>query len=192
MWRIKVSPINDAQEYRSILGDPQDEESLKNALSTYQKEMEISNAIIASAEVVTPGAGYNNPEINANSYTPTIVGFDGSGKSSITVNTTEYEASQGNTTGVPNGITFPSNPTQGDLFIRMDFNPQRLFVYRGNRWHRVMDNVSQGDWKTATLNASGYVNNTKLTSSNNAGSTKSPVDQRQPLSKVFTKPKADN
>jgi hypothetical protein len=192
LWRIKVSPINDAQEYRNLLGDPEDEESLKNALSTYQKEMQISNAIMESAAVVTPGAGYNNPDINVNSYTPAIVGFDGSGTSSITVNTTEHVASQGDTTGVATGLTFPNNPTQGDLFIRMDFAPERLFVYRGTRWHRVVDNAGPVSWREATLNASGFVNNTNSTSSNNAGSTKGPVDQRQPLSKVFTKPKADN
>jgi hypothetical protein len=192
LWRIKVSPINDAQEYRNLLGDPEDEESLKNALSTYQTEMRINNAIMESAAVVTPGAGYNNVEINSNSYTPTIIGFDGSGKSDIAVNTSEYQASLGNTTGVANGLTFPSNPTQGDLYIRMDFNPQRLFVYRGNRWHRVSDNVGPVSWKDATVNASTYVNNTNSTSTNNAGTTKSPLDQRQPLSKVFTKPKADN
>ncbi len=192
LWRIKVSPINDAQEYRNLLGDPSDEESLKNALSTYQKEMQISNAIMESAAVITPSAGYNNPDINANSYVPVIKGFDGSGQSDITVNTTENQASNGDTTGVATGLTFPSSPGQGDLFIRVDFNPERLFVYRGTRWHRVMDNVGPISWKDATANASSYVNNSKTISDNSANLNKPSVDQRQALSKVFTKPKADN
>ena len=192
LWRIKVAPINDAQEYRSILGDPEDPDSLKNALSTYQKEIQISNAVLASAEVVTPGAGYNNPEVNGSTFVPVISGFDGSGVADTTVNTTEYAATHGDTSGVANGISFPNSPSQNDLFIRMDFTPERLFVYRGTKWHRVMDNLNQVGWQGATVNASSFINNTQTTGTKNLSGSTSSTSQRQPLSKVFTKPKADN
>lgn len=186
LWRIKAAPINDAQEYRSLLGDPQDEDSLKNALSTYNKEIAISNAIVASADVVTPAAGYKNTEFTDNTYAPVIEGFDGTGKSNIAVNTTENLAQNGDTTNIVTGLTFPIAPSQGDLFIRTDFQPQRLFVYRGNKWHRVADSSSAtGNW---TTNAVSYVNN-KATTTGVDGTT---IAQRQALSGVFVKPKADN
>jgi hypothetical protein len=190
LWRVKVAPMNDAQEYRSILGDPEDADSLKNALSTYQKEIAISNAIIDSAAINTPMNGYSDPNGTGQGTTipPVIKGFDGSGVNDFVVNTTENAVSNGDTTGVANGLSFPDHPAQGELFIRVDFTPNRLFVYRGNRWHRVMDSVSQKGWGTSTLNANTYINNTNVTNT----VTKGVVDQRQPLSKVFTKPKADN
>jgi len=188
LWRIKAAPINDAQEYRSLLGDPEDEDSLKNALSTYNKEIAISNAIVASAETITPAAGYKNTEFTDATYAPVIIGFDGSGNSNIVVNTTEHQAQQGNTTNIATGLSFPIAPSQGELFVRNDFQPQRLFVYRGNKWHRLADNSASAGWATTATNAGPYINNS-TTTTNNAGVT---VPQRQALSGVFVKPKADN
>lgn len=192
LWRIKVAPINDAQEYRSILGDPEDADSLKNALSTYQTEIKINNAILASAEMMTPTVGYKNPELNDPTYVPTINVMSTGGISDNTVNTREYAASKGDTTGIANGLSFPQSPDQGELFIRMDFRPQRLFVFRGNRWHRVLDNVDQSNWRINTVNAGDFIDNNASTATNNLSTTKDTIDQKQALSKVFTKPKADN
>lgn len=193
LWRIKVAPMNDAQEYRAILGNPEDEDSLKNALSTYQREMQISNAIVESATVIAPSTGYNNPEINQAIVSPSIPAFDGSGPAQgFIVNTSANAGANGDTTGVANGLSFPDHPGQGDLFVRADFSPNRLFVYRGNRWHRVMDNLSQAGWSTNTYNAGTYINNKNTTSTNGRGSDRGTVPERQPLSKVFIKPMADN
>jgi hypothetical protein len=188
LWRIKAAPINDAQEYRSLLGDPEDEDSLKNALSTYNKEIAISNAIVASAEAITPAAGYKDTEFTDATYAPVIEGFDGSGKSVISVTTTENVAQGGDTTNIPTGLTFPIAPAQGDLFVRTDFQPQRLFVYRGNKWHRLADNSAANGWATTATNAGPYINNTATTTTAD-GTT---IAQRQALSGVFVKPKADN
>lgn len=187
LWRIKAAPINDAQEYRSLLGNPEDEDSLRNALSTYNKEMEISSAIVASAETITPAAGYKGTEFTDATYAPVIEGFDGNGKSIIEVTTQEQAAVKGETQNIPTGLSFPITAGQGDLFIRTDFSPQRLFVYRGNKWYRVADNAVGSGWSTTTVNAGDYINNTTSTTNTN-GTT----PQRQALSGVFVKPKADN
>jgi len=121
-----------------------------------------------------------------------LIGEDPNGIPNNVVNTSEHAASHGDTTGVATGLTFPSSPSQGDLFMRVDFTPNRLFVYRGNRWHRVMDNLNQVGWSTATYNAGKFINNPATTSVGGYGKEKNTIDQRQPLSKVFTKPKADN
>jgi hypothetical protein len=188
LWRIKAAPINDAQEYRSLLGDPEDEDSLKNALSTYNKEIAISNAIVASAEIITPAAGYKNTGFTDTTYAPVINGFDGTGTSAIAVNTSEHAAQSGDTTNIATGLSFPNAPKQGELFVRTDFQPQRLFVYRGNKWHRVADNSASAGWATTSTNAGSYVNNSATTTMRD-GTT---ISQRQALSGVFVKPKADN
>lgn len=182
LWRIKAAPINDAQEYRNILGNPEDEDSLKNALSTYQKEMEISNTIIQSAEALVPESGWNAENIVD---PPKLNDYIGPGKSDIKV---EYVP---DSSTVQAGLTFPTEPKQGDFFMRTDFLPNRLFVYRGNRWHRIYDSVDkQVGWGDSRLNASSFINNDNVTETHNQPS--GSVPQRQPLSKVFRKPpKAD-
>jgi hypothetical protein len=55
-----------------------------------------------------------------------------------------------------------------------------------------MDNLNQVGWSTATYNAGKFINNNATTSVNGMGGSKETIDQRQPLSRVFTKPKADN
>lgn len=180
LWRIKAAPINDAQEYRNILGNPEDEDSLKNAISTYQKEIEISNTIIESAEKLVPTAGWDAPTTVG---APEIRGFDGSGQSGLEVNYVPDSST------VQAGLTFPTSPTQGEFFMRTDFLPNRLFVYRGTRWHRVYDSVSQVGWGDARLNAAGFINNDSTTSSRNSET--GSIPERQALSRVFKKPKAD-
>ena len=35
------------------------------------------------------------------------------------------------------GIEFPANPGKGDLFLRTDFLPTKLFKYNGERWFEL-------------------------------------------------------
>ena len=180
LWRVKCTPLNDAQEYRSILGDPEDEDSLKNALSTYNKDIEVNTAIIKAAEEIVPDAGWSSETTVA---APEIRGFTGEGQSDIEVKTTPE------TTLVPSGLAFPASPNQGDYFLRADFVPNRLFVYRGTRWHRVFDDAAKPNWADARTNAAGFINNESETASRN--NSEGYVQERQALSQVFKKPEAD-
>lgn len=181
LWRIKAAPINDAQEYRSILGNPEDEDSLKNAISTYQREIEISNTILASAEELVPIAGWQSDStINA----PEIKGFTGTGEDGLEVKSTP------DSTTVQSGLSFPVNPNQGEFFMRTDFVPNRLFVYRGTRWHRIYDDISQIGWSEARVNAGPFINNDNNTSTKNSADGGS-IAERQSLSRVFRPPKTD-
>jgi hypothetical protein len=81
-------------------------------------------------------------------------------------------------------------PNQGDMYIRNDFKPHRLFQYRGKRWHRLLDNTDTSTWTSRTINAGGYINNENLTAIG-----KREFDEKQALSKIVVnrkKPKADN
>jgi hypothetical protein len=62
LYRLKLKQIYDGQEYKEILDLPAEEGSentLRDLLSTYEKEMQISNAVVAQAEVDAPKSGYD-------------------------------------------------------------------------------------------------------------------------------------
>jgi hypothetical protein len=184
LWRIKCAPMQDAQEYRNILGNPEDEDSLKNALSTYQKEIEISKTILESAEKLVPNVGWDTTAVFNPSPLPNLGKDNGSGNLAAVNTTPEYSS-------VPQGLTFPSNPNQGDYFIRSDFVPGRLFVFRGSRWNRIFDNVDSLGWNSTTQNAGPFINNPTTAPVQDPNNPSQPVESRQALSRVFKPIKAD-
>ena len=52
---------------------------------------------------------------------------------------------------------------EGDHFIRSDFVPNRLFVRRGSKWHRLYDNIEGITWSERTYNASTFIENKNTT-----------------------------
>ena len=211
LYRVKLKQIYDSQEFKEILqkdAGAGDGKTLRDVLSTYEKEMQINNAVVAQAEANTKKAGYDT----SNLYTlqvddkgkPELVTTDTSTLDTTTHNTLADRINQtpsksgydGYLLGdglAPNGevfgfgISFPSASDKGDYFLRTDFLPNRLFRYDGGRWIKMEDNVRMTLSNTDTRsNLKGtFVNNTKTSSI--AGET---VTERQALSKAL-KPKAD-
>src|SRR5210317_187287 len=61
LYRIKLKQIVDSQEFKEILDLPAQEgssDTLRDVLSTYEKEMQINDAIIAQAEDNAAKSGY--------------------------------------------------------------------------------------------------------------------------------------
>ena len=87
---------------------------------------------------------------------------------------------------IQSGDQFPSTPTEGEYFIRTDFSPNRLFVRRGNRWHRLYDNITGQTWTDKTYNASDYIFNENTTVVDDQE-----TKEQTALSEVI-KPQADN
>ena len=211
LYRIKLKQIYDSQEFKEILqkdAGTGDGKTLRDVLSTYEKEMQINNAVVQQAEDDTKKSGYETKNL----YTlqvddkgkPELVTTDTSTLDTTTHNTLTDRINQTpDKTGydgyllgdglAPNGevfgfgISFPSASDKGDYFLRTDFLPNRLFRYDGGRWVKMEDNVRMTLSNTDTRsNLKGtFVNNTKTSSI--AGET---VTERQSLSKAL-KPKAD-
>ena len=64
LYRLKLKQIVDSQEFKEILDLPAEEDApggitLRDLLSTYDKEMQINNAVVAQAEVDAAKSGYN-------------------------------------------------------------------------------------------------------------------------------------
>jgi len=212
LYRLKLKQIYDGQEYSEILDLPAEEgsnDTLRDMLSTYEKEMQISNAVVAQAEADAPKSGYD-----INHYYSIATNDDGS-IALQSVDDTDIDVS--NLLGVdavsakpdragysgylvgtgdiaPNGapfgfgIQFPTNNEDGDFFLRTDFLPNRMFRYDGSRWVKVQDDIrmSLSNTLERQTQKSSFINNTKTSTID--GET---VTERQSLSKAL-KPRADN
>lgn len=168
IWRIKASPMTDAQEYRDILQQKAEEgsgvDTLKEALSTYQTEMNISESIVKAGEQAVPKFERNTSNL-------------------VNDTTQQYNYNVGEQ--VDMGNSFPLNPIQGQFFIRTDYLPNTMFVFRGTRWQRVSEYNDTTTMRDRVFNAGQFINNNAVTVVGNQE-----MPERQPLSKVI-KPKTD-
>ena len=214
LYRLKLKQIYDGQEYAEILDLPAEEENpggntLRDLISTYEREMQINNAVIAQAEADAAKSGYNTShffhvQLDANGniiilsadqtdLDASIANID----ASRIMEPPERDGYDGYLLGdglPPNGeafgfgLQFPSATEEGDFFLRTDFFPQRLYRYDGNKWVKYEDNVRMTLTNTDTRQTQKgtFINNTNT--DNIGGET---IIERQSLSKAL-RPKADN
>jgi hypothetical protein len=211
LYRLKLKQMVDSQEFKDILDLPANDDAgntLKDLLSTFEKEMQINNAVVAQAEADSAKSGSDTthlytlqvdengvPELNTVDVTDldasSSIEADRINKAPERTGYTGYLLGDGippNGEAFGSGITFPTSTHVGDYFLRTDFLPNRLFRYDGSRWVKMEDAVRHTLSNSDTRNTqrTGFVNNTN--ESNIAGDT---VKERQSLSKAL-KPKADN
>lgn len=183
IWRVKMSPMTDAQEYRKILGYSNEEGSLASKMSTFEQELNISDAVVEAAEQADPIGVPLKEHLFGDALRDESVTTGGVVNNSA--NFTSYEDYLGES--VQSGVAFPANAFEGQFFVRTDFNPNRLFVRRGSKWVRLYDNVpGTQSWTNRTYNGDTFINNQSTDSVGN-----SEFPQKQGLSKVIL-PKADN
>jgi hypothetical protein len=215
LWRVKLTPLVDSQEYKDILNTikagEDTEETLADVLSTYQTYSDINDNIILQAEKDVPYSGYDtNPlytkAVKTDGY-PEDPDYVTADQTNINVASSLWTADQvvqspdksiqGYLTGdgippnglkVTSGVTFPTNPKFGQYFLRSDFRPNRLFRWNGRRWDKIEDVVRTRLTRgpdNQTLHST-FVNNTN-TYTNSSGEV---YDERQALNEIF-KPRSD-
>jgi hypothetical protein len=214
LYRIKLKQIVDSQEFKEILDLPAEEDNpggntLRDLLSTYEKEMQINNAVVQQAEADAAKSGYDtshffslktdkNGEVEL--VTTDTSELDASTQNELAdrvMQTPDREGYQGYLLGdgIPangeafgHGLSFPTGSVEGDFFLRTDFMPNRLFRYDGTRWVKQEDSVRMTLTNTNTRShqKGTFVNNTNT---NEIGGEN--VQERQSLSQAL-RPKADN
>jgi hypothetical protein len=170
LLRVKCQPIVDSQEFKEIfdaMSGAEDGSTLRDLMSTYKKNIEINDSIIAQAEADAPLSGYDSTSfyviptradgtvdvqdtsdtnITSDQWAEETIPID----ASVVLRTPDTDLYIGTTSGdgiPPNGapftsgITFPSNPILGQFHLRNDFFPQRLFRYDGANWVKFEDKV---------------------------------------------------
>lgn len=216
LYRLKLKKIIDSGAFREIFdktivnpvtGEATNQ-TLRDVLSNYNKQLQINDAIIAQAEADAPRSGFETRHYytlavdeNGNPALRTADETD-IDASSLNINSSQVneKAKRNGYTGYllgdgvpPNGadfgfgIQFPSSALKDDYYLRTDFLPNRLFRYDGARWIKVEDAVRHGITNTDNRNTqkTGFINN-----NNSAVIGGNTVQERQSLSKAL-KPKAD-
>jgi hypothetical protein len=199
LWRVKLQPLVDSQEYKDILNnlpasnDETNTNTLGEVISTYNKYIEINDAIVTRAEQDVPKSGYDTStfyteNVNAHGLPVDPGALDASDMSPDASSNIADASAQTLTSAVkiegyltgdalpPNGATvaagiaFPAAPGQGDYHLRLDYIPNRLFRYDGRRWVKVEDsvrtNLTPGVENQTQL--SGFINDTNQFMSNGA------------------------
>jgi hypothetical protein len=200
VWRVKIGPLMDSQEFKDILGDGTDPNDLLNHLSTFNRNTVVNQAVVAKAELDVPESGYDasmfwiNPIDEVTGDLDVVTNPDGT----LTYGTARSNSyTQGYLTGdglAPNGApmgfgtAFPISPAKGDFFKRTDFLPARLFRWDGYKWvaiekdHRtILSNTTERNTLKGT-----FINNQSTTNTQQDG----PVPQRQNLKDLF-RPRED-
>lgn len=204
------TPISDTSYWRPITAPTVITEN-----TTRVRDIEINEAILAAAELEVPLSGYDTVRFYIWPTNPDGSPADPNGP---TIDSTLYTADQspapnvsdagatprdngytmGYLTGdgiAPNGlpvtpgISFPSNPQQGQYCLRMDYFPNRLFRFDGRRWVKIEENV-RTDLTNGPSNdtlRSTFVNNTYTVRTTDQAN----IPSRQSLSELL-KPRADN
>ena len=218
LWRVKLNPMTDSQEYKdilnNILSDPTNANSapIGDYLSNLNKYLDINDAVIEQAELDLPKSGYDTSVL----YTKAIDtnGKPGEPPGAGSIDNTEITADNTLTTAdraalsstdkvhgylsgdgtAPNGmamssgIVFPVLPEVGDYFLRLDYLPNRLFRYDGRRWNKIEDAVRTSLTPGENKTQLGSFINNENTWTDASGVTRK---ERVSLSKAL-KPKADN
>ena len=173
LWRAKLTPLVDSQEYKSILNSIKignTNTPIVDILSQFNKYKEINDAVVAQAEADVPLSGYDVSTLytrvdEQDEPDPAL------GLPLDTVATPMRGDYEGYLTGdalapnghpVTSGVSFPLEPEFGAYHLRLDYLPNRLFRYDGARWIMVEDKqrtpLSKGTDNKTLKNS--FVNNT--------------------------------
>jgi len=191
LWRVKLNPLVDSQEYKDILNTliPGSTTPLSQVMSTLNTNLSINDAIITEATQNVAKSGYNTDIL----WDP--IGVTNKNSTSTSSPTAPIPGYLVGSSSAPNGIAmgagilFPTNPASGDFFLRTDYMPNRVFRFDGARWVKFNDvqrtSLTQGADNQTLIGS--FVNDTNRWTTVN-GQT---VPEKQSLSKAMT-PKADN
>lgn len=183
IWRLRLSPMTGAQEYADILEkqaeNPFGQETgiLGDLITKRARDMGINEEVAASAAASVSGRYFEDRHlwiIPGDKNTPCI-----------------YHAGDGvppnGAVLVGSGSQFPASPSDGDYYLRTDYEPKTLFQFESGKWRiREMD-WRQGYWDAAGLLLRKYINNTNMV---DFGDGEDPQRERQGLSQAV-KPRAD-
>jgi hypothetical protein len=185
LYRLKLKRITDNQQFAQIFnqqatdanGDPVENTTLRDLLSTHNQELQISDAVVQQAEIDAPKSGYETRQyytlaVDPTTGNPVLDTADASSANAVPKRSgyTGYLLGDGypvNGYEFGFGIQFPANPAADDFFLRVDMLPNRLYRFDGkqNAWIAVEDAVRMNMTNTDTRSTlkTGFINNDNWT-----------------------------
>lgn len=178
IWRVKAKVIQHSEEYVDILGTGENEDDLVNIISTYDKNLEITDKLVEEAnENVSSGVLFYD---NSHYFIQEIGGAPQlywNSSSEIPPNSEPLAGS---------GDEFPEDLEDGDYFLRTDYTPARLFRKCDNKYLFIGDDLSR-EWKPYSKTMEKFIDNDESFTDDDCNE----IEKRQALSKVV-KPKTDD
>lgn len=184
IWRLKVSPMTAGQEYQDILDknatDPfgYDAGIIGDLMSNIGREMAIDEAVVEQAKLSVKGRNFETrqfyvvPGDELGDQLPWVFAGDGHPPNGAAL--------------VGSGNNFPMSPTEGDYYLRTDYEPKTLFRRTSGRWVMQEQDYRQGSWSAAHRLLEGFINNTKTNTMGDG----TVLPEKQGLH-VAVKPRAD-
>ena len=197
LYRLKLKRITDNQQFADIFnqqakdanGDPVANTTLKDLLSTYNRELTINDAVVQQAELDAPKSGYETRQFYTLAADP-VTGvplLETADETDILASNASGLILASGVDAIPQrsgysgyllgdgfpangydfgfGIQFPSNPATNDFFLRVDFLPNRLFKFDSvnNGWIAIEDSVRMNMTNTDKRDTlkTGFINSTK-------------------------------
>lgn len=190
LYRLKIKKVTDSQQFSDILDQPAGEATdvtLRELLSTRNKELEINDAILNQAEADAPKSGYETRQFYTLAVDP-LTGLpviNTTDMTTLDASNASYHASENNGRPVRSGYTgyllgdgfpdngydfghgiqFPTSAGKDDFFLRTDFIPNRLFRFDDISWVNVEDVTRTTMTNTDIRDTlkTGFINNTNFT-----------------------------
>lgn len=181
IWRVRAKQLTDSQEYKDILEQVQsDGRTLEEIISNYDKAIDINNANLAEAELEVPIRNLSSGHLYINTSTNTR--FPGNTLISWQFNGEGVPPNQNITADADS--RFPQNPSEGDYFLRTDYDPPRLFRRHDSKWCAVDVSWRDRNWVAAHRVLEDFLEDQKITKLSD--DTRDQFTERQALSKVIT------
>jgi hypothetical protein len=186
-WRVKCTPIIDSQEYQDILHNPagQADTTLDwqnsmgtasaegtglgvsdnsgtvtttgDSASSLAKNLQITQLVDAAARAAVRKRAFFIQHLYMRPANSKV-------KDSLISWVMDQNCIPPNWTGdfIPSGVTFPKSPSDGDYFIRLDYDPISLFKRVETCW-RMVQNDWRSEWTPASRILDSYLRNNNIT-----------------------------
>lgn len=182
--RIRCTPMTAGQEYTDILEknakDPfgRNQGLIGDLMSTIGTELGLNEAVIDEAKLSVSGRNFETrqfyvvPGDELTGQNPWVFAGDGDPPNGAVLTGT--------------GNRFPQSPSEGDYYLRNDYEPQALFRYTSGRWRLQELDYRQADWSVAHRLLEKFINNAATVTMQDG----TIITERQSLFKAV-KPRAD-
>jgi hypothetical protein len=161
VWRLKCTPMPGTQEYADILNQQstnvfgQDVGTLADILTNTAAVMDINDDVVALAIADVKKRYFETqqywvmPGSETTGQNPWIFAGDGIPPDGAQV--------------LGSGTSFPQNPSEGDYFLRTDYEPRALFRFQSSKWYIQEQDYRQSTWSPASRLLLSFINNDNVT-----------------------------
>lgn len=161
VWRVRVSPMSNSQEYADILEtantDPFGLETggtLGDIIGSLANDLALNEAIVDEAKIYVSKRKLETRQFfmvpgDAMDANPWIYAGDGVPPNGATL--------------LGSGDNFPSSPSEGDYYLRTDYSPHTLFRRIGSSWRIQELDYRRGGWNAMSKIFEEFLANTETT-----------------------------